>query len=310
MTSVLITGGSGYLGGRIADYLSEHSEYNIIIASRNYATKFNNRKIDWNSKKSINDVCIKIDIIIHLAAMNAKECIENPEKAFEVNVTNTKKLIESAVLQGVKKIIYFSTAHVYSSFLSGTINEDTIPSNQHPYAKTHLLAEKFIINFNKKENSQGIILRLSNSFGAPIDLNSNCWMLFANDICKSGILNSKITINSDSLQLRNFITLSDVCRVTKHFVQYNIKKNLNPVFNIGGKSTMSLIDFAKLVQNELSLFLNEKVEIISKSNNKKKSIFEYNIDKLENTGFVLESKIKDEIFSLIKFCNKNFKIRL
>ena len=53
------------------------------------------------------------------------------------------------------------------------------------------------------------------------------------------------------------------------------------------------------------LFLNEKVEIISKSNNKKKSIFEYNIDKLENTGFVLESKIKDEIFSLIKFCNKN-----
>ena len=34
MTSVLITGGSGYLGGRIANYLSEHSKYNIIIAPR------------------------------------------------------------------------------------------------------------------------------------------------------------------------------------------------------------------------------------------------------------------------------------
>ena len=207
MKSVLITGGSGYLGGRIADYLSEYSEYNIIIASRNYATKFNNRKIDWNSKKSINDVCIKIDIIIHLAAMNAKECIENPEKAFEINVTNTKKLIESAVLQGVKKIIYFSTAHVYSSALSGIIDESAKTVNQHPYAKTHLLAEKLILDFNKKSSCQGIVLRLSNSFGAPLDLNSNCWMLFANDICKTGILESKIFIKSNSFQVRDFITL-------------------------------------------------------------------------------------------------------
>lgn len=313
MKNVLITGGSGYLGGRIANYLTSFNEYNIFIASRNdykNNNKFNYRKIDWASKNSLQNICQNIEIIIHLAAMNAKECYENPEKAYEINVLNTKKLIESAVINNVKKVIYFSTAHVYSSLLSGVIDEKTSTLNPHSYAKTHLLAEKFILDFNKKSNCQGIVLRLSNSFGAPLDLNSNCWMLFANDICKSGILNSKITINSDSLQLRNFITLSDVCRVTKHFVQYNIKKNLNPVFNVGGKSTMSLIDFAKLVQNELSLFLNEKVEIISKSNNKKKSIFEYNIDKLENTGFVLESKIKDEIFSLIKFCNKNFKIRL
>ena len=310
MKNVLITGGSGYLGGRIANYLASFSEYNIFIASRNdykNNNKFNYRKIDWTSKNSLQNVCQNIEIIIHLAAMNANECNENPEKAYEINVLNTKKLIESAQINNVKKVIYFSTAHVYSSLLSGVIDEKTSTLNPHSYAKTHLLAEKFIFDFNKKNNSQGIILRLSNSFGAPLDQNSNCWMLFANDICKTGILESKIFIKSNPFQLRDFITLLDVCRATKHFLDYKIKSNLNPIFNLGGKLTLTLIDFAKLVQNELSLFLNEKVEIISKSNNKKKSIFEYNIDKLESTGFVLESKIKDEIVSLIKFCNNNFK---
>ena len=313
MKNVLITGGSGYLGGRIANYLTSFNEYNIFIASRNdykNNNKFNYRKIDWASKNSLQNICQNIEIIIHLAAMNAKECYENPEKAYEINVLNTKKLIESAVINNVKKVIYFSTAHVYSSNLSGIIDESAKTVNQHPYAKTHLLAEKFILDFNKKSNCQGIVLRLSNSFGAPLDLNSNCWMLFANDICKTGILESKIFIKSNPFQVRDFITLLDVCRATKHFLDFKIKSNLNPIFNLGGKLTLTLIDFAKLVQNELSLFLNEKVEIISKSNNKKKSIFEYNIDKLENTGFVLESKVKDEIFSLIKFCNKNFKIHL
>lgn len=308
MTSVLITGGSGYLGGRIANYLSEHSEYNIIIASRNFVTKFNYRKIDWNSKKSINDVCKKIDIIIHLAAMNAKECIENPEKAFEVNVTNTKNLIESAILNNVKKVLYFSTAHVYSSPLTGIVNENTPTTNNHPYAKTHLLAEKIILDFNKKNNFQGIIFRLSNSFGPPIDHNSNCWMLFANDICKSAVMESKIILNSNNSQVRDFITISDVCRATEYFLDCKIENNSNPIFNLGGKLTMSLIDFAELVKNEFSCVFDKKIEIISKFKGKNKYFLDYKIDKLESLGFVLESKINDEIVSLIKFCNKNFKI--
>tara|TARA_B100001059_G_scaffold56642_1_gene51660 strand:- start:15584 stop:16537 length:954 start_codon:yes stop_codon:yes gene_type:complete len=304
MTSVLITGGSGYLGGRIANYLSEHSEYNIIIASRNHATKFNYRKIDWNSKKSINDVCIKIDIIIHLAAMNAKECLDNPDEAYKVNTLNTKNLIESAILNKVKKVIYFSTAHVYSSCLSGLIDENTKTNNEHPYAKTHLLAEKFILDFDKKNNFQGIILRLSNSFGPPSDINSNCWMLFANDICKSAVLKSKIFIKSNPLQVRDFVTLSDVCRVTKHFLDYKVESN--PVFNIGGRSSFTLIDFSKLVQKQFKNVFSEKIEIISNSKNKTKPFLNYNIRKLESTGFVLQSKIEDEIVSLIKFCKKNF----
>ena len=291
MKSILITGGSGYLGGRIYDYLKSFNEFNIIVASRKNINNINQRKVDWNSKVSIKNLCNKIDIIIHLAAINAKECLDNPDEAYKVNTLNTKNLIESAILNKVKKVIYFSTAHVYSSCLSGLIDENTKTNNEHPY-------------FDKKNNFQGIILRLSNSFGPPSDINSNCWMLFANDICKSAVLKSKIFIKSNPLQVRDFVTLSDVCRVTKHFLDYKVESN--PVFNIGGRSSFTLIDFAKLVQKQFKNVFNEKIEIISNTKNKTKPFLNYNIRKLESTGFVLQSKIEDEIVSLIKFCKKNF----
>lgn len=310
MKNILITGGSGYLGGRIANYLTSFKEYRVIIASRKICKNFNHRKVDWNSKTSLKHLCQKIDIIIHLAAMSSKECNDEPDQAYKVNVLNTKNLIESAILNNVKKVIYFSTAHVYSSSLTGIINENTPTTNNHPYAKTHLIAEKIILDFNKKNNFQGIIFRLSNSFGPPVDLNSNCWMLFANDICKSAVVESKIILNSNNFQVRDFITISDVCRATQYFFDYKIENNLNPIFNLGGKLTLSLIDFAELVKNEFNRVFDKKIEIISKIKGKNKYFLDYKIEKLESTGFILESTINIEIVNLIKFCNKNFKIHL
>lgn len=309
MKNILITGGSGFLGGRIVKHLSSLGIFNLVVASRqnNSLSNVKTYHIDWSSEKILNKLCSNIDVIIHLAAMNAKDCLNNPKEAYVINVLNTKKLLESAVKNKVKKIIYFSTAHVYNSKLEGTIDEEVEPLNSHPYAETHLLAEKIIIDYNEKKLINGVVLRLSNSFGAPVDLNANCWMLFANDLCKQAIIKNKMIIKSDGQQLRDFITIEDVCRATKFFINHEVEKDVIPVYNLGGKSVLTLYEFAKIIQFHLENFFSLKIEIESKIRNKEKLYLDYRIEKLEKRGFKLESNFKKEINELISFCINNFK---
>jgi len=127
---ILITGASGYLGGRISSFFSSMSKYEIILASRRAVKIPNNFKnikviqINWKDEESISNACKNIDVIIHTAGMNAQDCYINPKEANNVNGIYTARLVENAILNKVKKIIYFSTAHVYNSPLKGIITEE------------------------------------------------------------------------------------------------------------------------------------------------------------------------------------------
>ena len=67
-------------------------------------------------------------------------------------------------------------------------------------------------------NKFRVVFRLSNCIGAPKDINSNCWMLLVNDLCKQIIEHKKMKLNTNGKQLRNFITITDVCRVVNLFI--------------------------------------------------------------------------------------------
>ena len=114
--TILITGGFGFLGGRLGQYLSEN--YNVILGSRsdqnepNWLPIAKTLKIDWDDENSLNDACNLVDIIIHASGLNAQECSSDPEKALLVNGVYTQNLVRAAINKNVKKFIYLSTAHV------------------------------------------------------------------------------------------------------------------------------------------------------------------------------------------------------
>ena len=106
--TILITGGLGYLGSRIAESLITKNHYKIIIGSRdnriNLPKKLVGCKLvffDLLEKKSIQKSLKGVDIVLHLAAMNANECAANPEDALLVNGLGTLNLIQA----GIKTIV-------------------------------------------------------------------------------------------------------------------------------------------------------------------------------------------------------------
>ena len=167
-------------------------------------------KITWDDDIALKRSCIGVDVVIHAAGINAQDCVSDPKAALEFNGGVTTRFVEAASKAGVWRFIYLSTAHVYSNPLVGVITEESHPSNQHPYATSHLAGDEAVLRANQLGKIQGFVFRLSNGFGAPMHKDVNCWMLLVNDLCKQAVVTHKMILkccHMRMLRFRNFLQL-------------------------------------------------------------------------------------------------------
>ena len=190
---ILITGGFGYLGGRLASHLL-HQGFKVFLGTRKSVKSVKEPlaetipvQMEWANTFSLESATSGIDTVIHAAGMESLACSANPTKALEVNGLNTAMMVKAAVANGVKRFIYISTAHVYRSPMIGDIDETTPTTNLHPYATSKLSGEKVVLYANQIGKIQGVVLRLSNGSGHPVFPDTECWHLILNDLCRQAI---------------------------------------------------------------------------------------------------------------------------
>ena len=310
----LITGGLGYIGGRLTRHLAL-SGHEIFIGTRSlqskpiWLEKGSIKVMDWDDEKSLLDACKNVDVIVHAAGMNAKECLDNPELALQVNGVATKNLVRAASKQEVSKFIYLSSAHVYMNNLRGVISEENRVTNTHPYATSQVAGEKATINGHSSIGMQTIVVRLANAIGAPLDKNVNCWMLVVNDLCKQAALNGKLIIRSPSNIVRNFITMTDVCQGLEFLVNKH-QDPLHPIICNLGDKTKSI---GNIVATIKSIYLEEKgtnLKIVELSNDRLETRhLDFRSSVLSDMGYRWSSNFKQELIKLVKFCECGFSIR-
>jgi UDP-glucose 4-epimerase len=287
--------------------------YKVFLASRidrnaTALSKYGNYVyLDWNHDQSLYEACRNMDIVIHAAGMNARDCSTNPKSATEFNGEKTGILVEQAKKASVQKFIYLSTAHVYNSKLVGVIDENNHLENSHPYSISKINGENTIIKNCTMSDMQSIILRVANAFGSPIEANVNCWMLFVNDLCRQITTNHKIEIRSPSNTVRNFITLSDVCSAIEFVISENlVLADTTEIYNLGDKSK-TLKDMATMIRDIYSEYKKIDAPILELTNKSSSpEALEYLSIKLENTGWKPNSDFEGEISELIRFCEVNF----
>ena len=309
---VLITGGFGYLGGRLAQFLAPLPSYEVVLGSRkntdspHWLPNVKVIKMEWASTENLKDACAGVDAIVHMAGMNAQDCANNPTVAIEFNTVATSNLIQAAISTGVKRFIYLSTAHVYGSPLAGEITEETCPTSLHPYATSRKAAEDIVRSAFSDNKIESVIIRLSNAFGAPVDRKVNCWMLLINDLCHQAATSRQMVLRTTGLQRRDFITITDTCRTIDHLLKLSTDKLDNGVFNVGGGWSPTIKEITELVAERFYILRGYKPEAEYTSNTSAEISGELNfkISKLINTGFTVSPKklINEELDKLIQFC--------
>jgi UDP-glucose 4-epimerase len=313
---ILITGGLGFIGGRLAVYLTQLG-HQVTIGSRNPSPKaawlpqVNVASIMWDDAGSLERSCHNIDVVIQAAGMNAQDCIANPVGALAFNGVATARLFAAASRAGVKRFVYLSTAHVYANPLVGIIAETSCPANFHPYATSHLAGEHVVLAAQQFGKIQGVVLRLSNVFGAPVHKSVNCWMLLANDLCKQAVQTRKLVLQTNGMQPRDFIGMERACDILAQFATGPAAASKYALFNVGAGKGQSVLTMAQRIQQRCAKVLGFEpvVHCAQADPGGKPSTLTYNVDRLESLGIHFDKDVdadNAEIDRLLYFCQSEF----
>ncbi len=229
--NILITGALGHIGSKLIRYLPKkfkNSKFYLIddLRTQRYMSLINLPKDSQFkfydepiSKKLIENIISKIDLVIHLAAItDAASSFGKSNKIKKNNYENTK-LICDLCLANKKKIIFISSTSVYGSSDKIMYEDDDNLNPQSPYADIKIKEEKYIQKLSKKNNLQSLILRFGTIVGFSYGMRFHTAV---NKFCYQASIGQSLTVWKTSLnQKRPYLGLNDACRS----IEFLIKKN-------------------------------------------------------------------------------------
>ena len=206
MPSVLVTGGSGFIGTHLCQYL--HSLGNHVISLDTMHTDSH----PWECiTADIRDSLQfdRIDYIVHLAAqISVPQSINNPDETLSINVDGTKSIISAAETVGVKKIIFASSAAVYGDCDQIPISEGAPLIPQSPYAVSKIVGEELLL----RSKIETCSLRFFNVYG-PGQSSEGGYAAVIPAFKKAISLGKECTIFGDGTQVRDFVHVHDLVRI-------------------------------------------------------------------------------------------------
>ena len=310
---VLIAGGFGFAGGRLANYM-HRAGYQVILGSRkaseppDWLPRAEVARLDWNSVDALEAACSGADVVIQAAGMNAQDCAADPVAALMVNGVATARLMEAASKAAVKRFVYLSTAHVYGSPLAGRVDENTCPRNLHPYASSRLAGENALLGASRQGGTQGIVLRLSNGFGVPVHRDVNCWMLLVNGLCKQAVEEGQMVLQSTGLQHRDFIAMSEICRTAESLIKRSFDTGVPSVINVGAGMSQPVREMAQFIQQRCQVVLSFCPQLTWSESVGEEEHFslEYRSNGLRELNLMPRIDNTAEVDELLAFCAATF----
>ncbi len=316
MAEVLVTGAFGYVGGRVAKHLAQLG-HAVRLGTRRAAAQ----PPDWLIRGRVaacdplddgqlQAACRGVQCVVHLAAVNENVSAADPVLALNVNGVGTLRTLQAAIRAGANRFIYLSTAHVYGAPLVGRISETTPPKPLHPYAISHRAAEDFVLATHSRGEIEGVVLRLSNGFGAAERADVDRWTLLVNDLCRQAVTGGRMIMRSPGDDARDFVTLEDTARAVAHFIALDHAALGDGLFNVGSGQSLPVRAVAELIIERCEALLGFRPPIVRPdSTAPAPAALEYRIDKLRATGFAPACNMLGEIDATLALCRDAFGVR-
>lgn len=172
--AVLICGGAGYIGSHVNKQLNKEGYETVVFDNLVYGHR---KAVKWGQfvqgdLKNFDEIervfrKYKIDAVFHFAAYAyVGESVENPEKYYYNNVTNTLNLLHVMRKYGCNKIIFSSTCATYGEPEKVPITEDMTQNPINPYGASKLMVERIFEDYSKAYGIEFVVLRYFNAAGA------------------------------------------------------------------------------------------------------------------------------------------------
>jgi UDP-glucose 4-epimerase len=289
---VLLTGGRGYLGGR---FLHDVPGVRALEADITDAV----------AVRRALGAAGPATTLLHLAGANELVCAADLARGFLVNAEAVDGLIAAAAEQGVQRVIFFSTFHVYGEPADGqVIDERTVPLPRHPYGITKLAGELVARRAAGRAGLSLAIVRLSNGVGAPANADIGRWSLVVLDLCRQAHEKGVLTLKSSGVQRRDFVAIDDIVAAVARLVDVEPEGLGDPLFNLGSGTTTSVREIAGMIADEYRSAYGEAVTIEAPPPDGRGVDFRYDVSRLEAIGLRIATDLRREIRATLAFCER------
>jgi UDP-glucose 4-epimerase len=244
---ILVTGGAGFIGHYLVQALVKEGHSVRVMDDLSVGKESSLDSVKDKIELINGDICKYSDcvsaskdmeVIFHLAAQSSVPVsIENPELDSRINVLGTVNVLNSAVENKVKKVIFFSSAAVYGNPKEFPIKENSVLEPISPYGVSKLAGELYCKICSKVHNLQTIVFRTFNVYG------TGSHGVIANfvDNAKQG---KPLIVYGNGEQTRDFLHIEDVIQACL----LALKTDKSLVLNIANSKETKVNDLAEILK--------------------------------------------------------------
>jgi UDP-glucose 4-epimerase len=256
----IITGGAGFIGSHLADYLIEQNFEVIVIDNLSIGRKSNISHLNKHTKFSFHQIDIvdfnqiepffeDVDYVFHLAALaDIVPSIENPTEYYKSNVNGTFNVLQACRKYKVKKIIYAGSSSCYGIPDEYPTKENAAIAPQYPYALTKNIGEQLVMHWCKLYNLPSISLRFFNVYGPRARTSGTYGAVFGVFLAQK-LANKPYTVVGNGSQTRDFTFVSDVVSALVTAAKSDLS---GEVINIGSNNTYSINRLVELLGGDIT----------------------------------------------------------
>ncbi len=263
-STFLVTGGAGFIGSHIAEFLLNNKAKKVRVLDNLTTGYLENIKPflslsnfeftegDITNPVDCEKACIGIDYVSHQAALGSvPRSIENPLATHQANATGFINILIAAKNNKVKRIVYASSSSVYGDLNESPKVENRIGKPLSPYAVSKKVNEQYAAIFASTYNMEIIGLRYFNIFGPrqnPNGAYAAAIPLFIESLMK----NEPVYINGSGEQSRDFTFIDNAVQANIKALLNENKNALGKVFNIACGQSVSVNKMFEFIANQIN----------------------------------------------------------
>ena len=250
MATVVVTGGSGFIGSHVVDALVDAGHQVTVVDHRirPHRSDVNFEDVDLMDLSSVVVATKGAEHIFHLAAVsNVNYAYKYPVYSASLNVMGTAHILEAARINGAQRVYFASTVWVYNGAPNEKPADETVPfyleGAGHIYTSTKMAAEMMCHNYSQLYRVPFTILR----YGIPYGPRMREELLIPLFI-KKALNGEPLTISGKGEQYRNFVYVRDMAEA--HVLAMK-ESAVNQTYNLEGTRKVTVLEVAEGIRKIL-----------------------------------------------------------
>jgi nucleoside-diphosphate-sugar epimerase len=237
---VLVTGTEGYIGARLAPWLTARGHEVVGLDTGYYRDgilyldPIDLPQLPRTIVKDLRTVVPQdfsgFDAVVHLAELSNDPLGQNrPEITFDINHKGSVRVAQTARQAGVKRLIYASSCSVYGVGAADFVDETSPVNPQTAYAQCKTLVERDLKPMADRDFSV-VFLRNATAYGPSPRMRFD---IVLNDLCALAWTKKKIAMTSDGSPWRPIVHIEDICEAICCAIEAPAEAVNGEVFNVG-----------------------------------------------------------------------------